>query len=130
MRLTPLLEVEKSLMKRLSLPGSTEWEPTERPLTTTKRRQSKEIAVNSTVAWKAAFTRMAEDRHSFDTDHLIDWDDPEDPGVLLHASNGDMKRLWAHPTIQAILDKQSIRLQESAGLYVAPPPALAWADRI
>ncbi|KAJ7242545.1 guanine nucleotide binding protein, alpha subunit [Mycena haematopus] len=118
MRLVPLLEVEKSLMKRLSLPGSTEWEPTERPLTTTKRRQSKEIAVNSTVAWKAAFTRMAEDRQSFDTDHLIDWDDPEDPGMLLHASNDDMKRLWAHPTVQAILDKQSIRLQESAGFFL------------
>ncbi|KAF7337758.1 hypothetical protein MSAN_02249600 [Mycena sanguinolenta] len=118
MRLLPLLEVEKSLMMRLSLPGSTEWEPTERPLTTSKRRQSKEIAVNSTVAWKAAFTRMAEDRQSFDTDHLIDWDDPEDPGVLLHGSNDDMKRLWAHPTVQAILDKQSIRLQESAGFFL------------
>ncbi|KAK7063702.1 guanine nucleotide binding protein, alpha subunit [Favolaschia claudopus] len=118
MRLMPLLEVEKNLMKRLSLPGSTEWEPTERPLTTTRRRQSKEIAVNSTVAWKAAFTRITEDRQSFDTDHLIDWDDPEDPGMALHTANDDMKRLWAHPTIQAILDKQSIRLQESAGFFL------------
>jgi guanine nucleotide-binding protein subunit alpha len=61
---------------------------------------------------------MAEDRQSFDTDHLVDWDDPEDPGVLLHARNDDMKRLWAHPTVQAILEKQSIRLQELAGLCV------------
>ncbi|KAJ6489666.1 guanine nucleotide binding protein, alpha subunit [Mycena vitilis] len=118
MRLVPLLDIEKGLLKRLSLPGSSEWEPTERPLATAKRRQSREIAVNSTVAWKAAFTRMAEDRQSFDTDHLVDWDDPEDPGVLLHTRNEDMKRLWAHPTVQAILEKQSIRLQELAGFFL------------
>ncbi|KAJ6541761.1 guanine nucleotide binding protein, alpha subunit [Mycena capillaripes] len=117
-RLLPLLDIEKSLLMRLSLPGSTEWEPTERPLAVAKRRQSKEIAVNSTVAWKAAFTRLTEDRQSFDTDHLVDWDDPEDPGVLLHARNDDMKRLWAHPTVQAILEKQSIRLQELAGFFL------------
>ncbi|KAJ6601209.1 guanine nucleotide binding protein, alpha subunit [Mycena vulgaris] len=117
-RLIPLLEIENNLMKQLSLPGSTESEPTERPLTTTpKKRQSREIAVNSTVAWKGAFTRST-GRESFDTDHLVDWDDPEDPGVLLHARSEDMKRLWEHPTVQAILEKQSIRLQELAGFFL------------
>ncbi|KAJ7664916.1 guanine nucleotide binding protein, alpha subunit [Mycena rosella] len=116
-RLAPLLDVEKDLMKRLSLPGSTEWEPTERPLTASPRkRQSRELAVNSTVAWKGAFARTG--RESFDTDHLVDWDDPEDPGVLLHARSEDMKRLWEHPTVQAILEKQSIRLQELAGFFL------------
>ncbi|KAJ7201405.1 guanine nucleotide binding protein, alpha subunit [Mycena pura] len=111
-RLLPLLEVEKSLMKRLSIPG--EWEATTRPLTS--RRRQGEIAVNSTVAWKGAFTRT--DRESIDTDHLVDWDDPEDPGVVLHACREDMKRLWEHPTVQAILEKQSIRLQEQAGFFL------------
>ncbi|KAJ7157203.1 guanine nucleotide binding protein, alpha subunit [Mycena filopes] len=114
-RLTSLLDIEKGLMKRLSLPGSTEWEPTERPLASPRKRQSREIAVNSTVAWKGAFTNG---RESFDTDHMVDWDDPEDPGVLLHARGEDMKRLWAHPTVQAILEKQSIRLQELAGFFL------------
>ncbi|KAJ7508495.1 guanine nucleotide binding protein, alpha subunit [Mycena galericulata] len=121
MRLLCLLDVEKDLMKRLSLPGSTEWEPTERPLTTTspRKRQSKEIAVNSTVAWKGAFTRMSESgRESFDTDDMVDWDDPQDAGVILHARRDDMKRLWEHPTVQAILEKQSIRLQELAGFFL------------
>ncbi|KAJ7146340.1 guanine nucleotide binding protein, alpha subunit [Mycena epipterygia] len=119
-RLASLLDVEKALMKRLSLPGSTEWEPTERPLTTAapKKRQSREIAVNSTVAWKGAFARTDSGRESFDTDNLVDWDDPEDPGVLLHARSEDMKRLWEHPTVQAILEKQSIRLQELAGFFL------------
>ncbi|KAJ7762359.1 guanine nucleotide binding protein, alpha subunit [Mycena maculata] len=116
-RLLPLLEVEKDLMKRLSLPGSTEVEPTERPVAgpSSKRRQSKEIAVNSTVAWKGAFTRS--NSGSSDTD-LVDWDDPQDPGVILHARSEDIKRLWAHPTVQAILEKQSIRLQELAGFFL------------
>ncbi|KAJ7492047.1 guanine nucleotide binding protein, alpha subunit [Mycena latifolia] len=119
MRLIPLLDVEKDLMKRLSLPGSTEWEPTERPLTSSPRkRQSREIAVNSTVAWKGAFVRTDSGRNSFDTDHLVDWEDPQDPGVILHARSEDMKRLWEHPTVQAILEKQSIRLQESAGFFL------------
>jgi hypothetical protein len=114
-RLLSVLDVEKALMRRLSLPGSTEWEPTERPLTqSARKRQSKELAVNSTVAWKGAFARKG--RESFDTDHVVDWDDPEDPGVSLHARSEDMKRLWEHPTVQAILEKQSIRLQELAGL--------------
>ncbi|KAJ7292708.1 guanine nucleotide binding protein, alpha subunit [Mycena rebaudengoi] len=114
MRLLPLLQVEEVLIKRLSLPGSMEREATERPLTTS--RKQKEPAVNSTVAWKAAFTRAG--RESFDSDHLVDWEDPDDPGVILHARREDMKRLWGHPTIQAILDRQSIRLQESAGFFL------------
>lgn len=119
MRLTSLLDVEKDLMKRLSLPGSVEWEPTERPLTSSPRkRQSRELAVNSTVAWKGAFTRPESGRNSCDTDHLVDWDDPADPGVLLHARSEDMKRLWEHPTVQAILEKQHIRLQELAGFFL------------
>ncbi|KAJ7757579.1 guanine nucleotide binding protein, alpha subunit [Mycena metata] len=112
-RLSSLLDIEKKLLKRLSLPGSTEWEPTERPMS--RKRQSREIAVNSAVAWKGAFTNG---RESFDSDHLVDWDDPEDPGILLHARSEDMKRLWAHPTVQAILEKQSIRLQELAGFFL------------
>ncbi|CAK5274050.1 unnamed protein product [Mycena citricolor] len=118
-RLQSLLEIEKSLLKRLSLPGSTEVEATERPLTT-RRRQSREVAINSSMPWKGAFARMTggSNRDSVDTDHLVDWDDPEDPGVVLHSLREDMKRLWEHPTVQAILERQSIRLQESAGFFL------------
>ncbi|KAJ6611514.1 guanine nucleotide binding protein, alpha subunit [Mycena sp. CBHHK59/15] len=120
-RLLPLLQIEEVLIKRLSLPGSTECEATERPMTmiSPKKRHSNELAVNSTVAWKGAFTRMeSTGRESFDTDRLVDWDDPDDPGVMLHARSEDMKRLWEHPTIQAILEKQAIRLQELAGFFL------------
>ncbi|KAJ7054033.1 guanine nucleotide binding protein, alpha subunit [Mycena amicta] len=118
-RLSSLRDVEKLLMKRLSVPG--ELEPTERPLASSSRRhQTREIAVNSSVAWQGAFRRLGETtgRESFDSGHLVDWDDPEDPGVVLHSCRDDIKRLWEHPTIQAILDKQSIRLQESAGFFL------------
>ncbi|KAF7302485.1 hypothetical protein HMN09_00882800 [Mycena chlorophos] len=119
MRLSSLLEVEQQLMKRLSVPG--EVEPTERPLASSSRRhQPRELAVNSTVVWQGVFRRTGDGngRESLDSDHLVDWDDPEDPGVKLHACRDDLKRLWEHPTVQAILEKQSIRLQESAGFFL------------
>ncbi|KAF7307491.1 hypothetical protein MIND_00543600 [Mycena indigotica] len=116
MRLVSLLDVEKLLMKRLSVPG--EVEPTERPMTSLSRRhQPKEIAVNSSVAWQGAFRRNGA-ATSNDGDNMIDWDDPDDPGVVLHSCRDDLKRLWEHPTVQAILDKQCIRLQESAGFFL------------
>ncbi|KAJ7608800.1 guanine nucleotide binding protein, alpha subunit [Roridomyces roridus] len=111
-RLLGLIDIEKDLMQRLSLPGSTEVEPTERPVSLRRR----ELAVNSTVAWKRAFSDPARD--SFDSDHLVDWDNPKDPGVVLHDRREDMKRLWEHPTVQAILEKQSIRLQEQGGFFL------------
>ncbi|KAF7360873.1 hypothetical protein MSAN_01116900 [Mycena sanguinolenta] len=81
--------------------------------------QIKEIVVNSSVAWKHVFMRDANvvGRDSIDT-NAIDWDAEDDPGPVLHARSEDMKRLWEHPTVRAILDRQGIRLQESAGFFL------------
>ncbi|KAJ7504961.1 guanine nucleotide binding protein, alpha subunit [Mycena galericulata] len=122
-RLIPLLQIEDVLVQRLSAPGmnnisghaaaSTSHTPIQIP-----RRAGKEVAVNSTVAWKSAFLRDGTGRESFDTQHAVDWDDPADPGPLLHARAADMRRLWAHPTVHAILERQGVRLQELPGFFL------------
>ncbi|KAG1729174.1 guanine nucleotide binding protein, alpha subunit [Suillus occidentalis] len=38
-----------------------------------------------------------------DSADLIDWSDPDDPGVVLNACAEDMKRLWTDPVIQALM---------------------------
>jgi len=122
MRLAPLLQVEEVLTRRLTPSGSREFEPTQLapvknlPYSERSRRIVKEVAVNSTTQWKGAFNRAVNARDSFDSDRAIDWDDPKDPGVVLHACCEDMIRLWNDPTVKALLETQNLRLQEMAGL--------------
>ncbi|KAK7060024.1 guanine nucleotide binding protein, alpha subunit [Favolaschia claudopus] len=128
--LYPLLELHDTLSRRLATPdssssSSSEDAPTPSslrppPLLSIFRRRAggKELAVNSNVAWKTAFMRDGSNRDSFSTDDVVDWDDAEDPGVLLHERADDLRKLWAHPTVHAILDRQGIRLQESGGFFL------------
>lgn len=46
----------------------------------------------------------------------IDFDDPSDPGVILHACSDDMIRLWNDTTVKKLLSLQRIRLEDMAGL--------------
>lgn len=62
--------------------------------------------------------RDGSERESFATQDAVDWEDPTDPGMVLHERAEDLRRLWAHPTVHAALEHQGIRLQESGGLYV------------
>ncbi|KAJ7029794.1 guanine nucleotide binding protein, alpha subunit [Mycena alexandri] len=123
-RLLPLLDVEDALTRRLATLDvdhlHTTPEPARGPLISNifRRRAGKEIEVNSAVAWKSAFMRDPGGRESFDTQNAVDWDDTEDPGPLLHARSEDMQRLWTHPTVRAILDRQGIRLQETSGFFL------------
>ncbi|KAJ6614408.1 guanine nucleotide binding protein, alpha subunit [Mycena sp. CBHHK59/15] len=104
-RLLPLLQMEDVLARRLALPDF-------------GHRSTEEVAVNSTVAWKGAFLPKQAERESFDTQQAVDWDDPTGPGEAMYARSADMKRLWAHPTVQTILERQGIRLQESPGFFL------------
>ncbi|KAJ7085616.1 guanine nucleotide binding protein, alpha subunit [Mycena crocata] len=122
-RLLPLLQIEDALARRLGAPETRTSldvppSPSSSRMMAPRRRAGKEVAVNSTGAWKRAFMRETEERESFDTEHAIDWDDPDDPGALLHARAEDMQRLWAHPAIRTMLDHQGIRLEESPGFFL------------
>ncbi|KAJ7633624.1 guanine nucleotide binding protein, alpha subunit [Mycena polygramma] len=125
-RLLPLLQIEDTLKLRLASPDIENFQelaPTSAARgqtisTIPRRRAGKEIAVNSTVPWKSTFMRGTTGRESFDTQNVVDWDDVEDPGPILHARSEDMQRLWTNPTVRAILNRQGIRLQESPGFFL------------
>ncbi|KAJ6590545.1 guanine nucleotide binding protein, alpha subunit [Mycena vulgaris] len=124
-RLSPLIHVEEVLMQRLIPSGPDKSDAarlaqlTNIPYSERPRNVIREVAVNSTNQWKDVFTRlMASDRESFNSEKAIDWDDPTDPGVVLHALAEDMKALWNHQTVQALLVRQNLRLQEAAGFFL------------
>jgi guanine nucleotide-binding protein subunit alpha len=119
MRLLPLLEVEEILTRRLATLEDAPSTPRPQTLSTIfRRRPGNEVAVNSTVPWKSAFMRDTSGRESFATEDAVDWEDPEDPGIVLYERAEDMRHLWEHPTVRAVLERQRIRLQESPGLCV------------
>jgi hypothetical protein len=125
MRLSPLIQIEEVLMQRLIPSGPDKSDAarlaqlTNIPYSEHPRNVNREVAVNSGTQWKTVFTRLvSSDKDSFDSEKAIDWEDPNDPGVVLHALAEDMKALWNHQTVQALLVRQNLRLQEAAGLYV------------
>lgn len=112
-RLSPLLEIEKSMIRQLS------------PVSSRRKSSGKspfalnEVAVNSATTWKECFQKLIKhERDSFDSGTLVDWDDPNDPGRVLHACSEDMILLWSDAVIQELLTKLGLRLREQAGLCV------------
>lgn len=122
MRLLPLQQVEENLLRRLSSAASSQLEATHlSPVTnipySSKAGKQKEITVNSTSQWKDAFGRLLTTaRTSFQSIEHIDFEDPNDPGVVLHACADDMIQLWNDPTIKALLSARKQRLEDMAGL--------------
>ncbi|EED84472.1 candidate G-protein alpha subunit [Postia placenta Mad-698-R] len=121
MRLSPLVQVEQALVRKLTPPGSTEFEATH--LTNVSNYQytprTKEVAVNSQFAWKHMFSRFLPDsRDSMDSEEGINWDDPQDPGRIIYACGEDMIRLWNDETIKALLKSLNIRLADQPGFFL------------
>lgn len=90
MRLSPLLQVENSLWSRFSPEDGAQMHLAS--ITNTPITRTKEAYVHSALAWKSAFSRLmssSTSRSSVDSEQGIDWDDPKDPGVILHNSAGD-----------------------------------------
>ncbi|KAJ6602266.1 guanine nucleotide binding protein, alpha subunit [Mycena sp. CBHHK59/15] len=113
MRLSSLRPIEDILTQRLALPGAADFG------STTSQRPMKEVAVNSMTGWKGVITRaQGEGRECFDIQHMVGWDDPEDPGTAINEQRNAMKRLWQNPAVHAILESQGIRLKESSGFFL------------
>ena len=126
MRLAPLQQVEEALLRKLSPPGSIDFEAThlapvtDLPYSTRSSKFTREVAVHSNSQWKGAFSRfMASVRTSLDSMDVDFTSDPNDPGVVLNACADDMIRLWTDPTIQSLLKVYKVRLEDKAGLYVS-----------
>ncbi|KAJ3985781.1 guanine nucleotide binding protein, alpha subunit [Lentinula detonsa] len=119
-RLSALLQIEDLLTRRLTPKDYSEVGTTQlAPVYPLKHVQT-ELAINSSVPWKQRFDRLV---GKGDTERMIiDWDDPNDPGKTLHACGEDMIRLWKHPLVQQMLEKQNLRLEEMAGFFLDSLP--------
>ncbi|CAK5272243.1 unnamed protein product, partial [Mycena citricolor] len=122
MRLSPLIQVEEILMQRLIPVGPDTSDAarlaqlTSVPYAERPRNVLREVAVNSAMPWKDVFERLVtSDKDSFDSEKAVDWEDPNDPGPILNALAKDMAALWENSTVQALLERQNLRLQEAAG---------------
>ncbi|KIL57705.1 hypothetical protein M378DRAFT_27866 [Amanita muscaria Koide BX008] len=120
LRLVPLLEIEKRLLHRLTPAGSGEVEATQLSYTERSRAFFKELAINAAVKWKDAFVRSDYDwdRESLNSEEAIDWDNPNDPGAVLHACSTDMIKLWNSTEARKILEIQNLRIEELAGFFL------------
>ncbi|KAJ3782201.1 guanine nucleotide binding protein, alpha subunit [Lentinula aff. detonsa] len=119
-RLSTLLQIEDLLTRRLTPKDYSEVGTTQLAPAYPLKHVQTELAINSSVPWKQRFDRLV---GKGDTERMIiDWDDPNDPGKTLHACGEDMIRLWKHPLVQQMLEKQNLRLEEMAGFFLDSLP--------
>ncbi|KAI6045255.1 G-protein alpha subunit-domain-containing protein [Pisolithus marmoratus] len=112
MRLAPLGQVEAALIKKILPPGQTS--PAE-------DSSLHEVCINSNSGWKSALSRIVgngDNRKSCDTADMINWTDPDDPGVVMHACAEDMKRLWSDPIIKRLMEVEKMRPEDMAGFFL------------
>ncbi|KAI0674434.1 G-alpha-domain-containing protein [Trametes maxima] len=122
LRLSPLVQVEETLIRKLTPAGSGEMEATQLLCMSSGgshaervRALDRELAVNSQFAWKGVFHKMI-GRTSQDGE--ADAGDPDDPSLVLHACAEDMITLWDDPVIKALLRAQGIRLEDMPGFFL------------
>ncbi|KAJ8462748.1 hypothetical protein ONZ45_g17823 [Pleurotus djamor] len=124
LRLAPLISLEETLRRCLAPGGSVELEATHMPNPQTSsylersRNITREVAVHSMSPWKTAFNKIKDGvRGSMESEEdIIDWNNPNDPGIILSACREDMMSLWGDPVVQKLLQRKGLRLEEMAGL--------------
>ncbi|KAG6920056.1 hypothetical protein DXG01_010124 [Tephrocybe rancida] len=125
MRLSPLQQVEETLLRKMTPAGSAEFEATHLspltnlPYSVRNGGAPTELALNSLTPWKSAFNKLlaTSTRASIDSQE-IDFDDPKDPGVVLNACKDDINTLWTDPTIKELLSVKKLRLQDLGGFFL------------
>ncbi|KAF8067667.1 guanine nucleotide binding protein, alpha subunit [Lyophyllum atratum] len=122
MRLSPLLQVEQALIRRLTPVGGATNQTLLNPDTSYADRSkslAREVAIQSGSAWKGAVTKLlsGDSARSF-SEPTTNWNDPNDPGVVLNACAQDISLLWSDPMVKQLLNRQKLRLEEMAGFFL------------
>jgi hypothetical protein len=120
-RLSPLVQVEEALVRKLQISSGQESAVSVRAQEQLGIVQ-RELAVHSASGWKGNFVAriLAGNQAKDDGDgDGIDWDDPNDPGRVIHACRDDMMRLWDDLIVRELLDAKQMRMQEMSGLCAA-----------
>ncbi|KAI0032612.1 guanine nucleotide binding protein, alpha subunit, partial [Vararia minispora EC-137] len=117
-RLSPLVQVEEALVRRLQISSGQE------NVVSVRAQEhagivGREIAVHSASGWKGNFVaRMLAGKQKTDDGDGIDWDDPDDPGRVIHACKDDMIGLWEDPIVRELLETKQMRMQEMSGFFL------------
>ncbi|KAG6884791.1 hypothetical protein C0993_008281 [Termitomyces sp. T159_Od127] len=116
MRLAPLLQVEQALIQRLTPEGSTETEATLHEASYADRSKNllREIAINSTRAWKETLCRPS--RSDQQNEKASEAHDSGDPSIVLNACAQDIQILWNDSLVRTLLKEHNIHMEEVAGL--------------
>lgn len=118
MRLAPLLQVEQALIQRLTPERSTETETTlhdrEASYADRSKHLVKEVAINSTRAWKETFDQSSCSNKL--SEKASDAHNSSDPSVVLNACVQDIQILWNDSSVKTLLKGHNIHMEEVAGL--------------
>ncbi|KAG6812553.1 hypothetical protein H0H92_002322 [Tricholoma furcatifolium] len=125
MRLLPIQQVEENLLRKMRPASHAELEQahlssvTNLPQASRRGVANNELALNSLTPWKSAFNKLlaSSNRGSLDSEE-IDFDDPNDPGVILSACKDDIIALWTDAAIQEMLSAKKMRLQDMGGFFL------------
>lgn len=108
MRLSPVLHIESALVRKLN--GGTDWPNTKNG--NASLQQPTEVSVRG-QGWKKAFQSHRHQSAKANAGDGIDWDDREDPGVILNACRNEMMALWNNQRVRDVLKRQKILLEDS-----------------
>ncbi len=121
-RLLPLRHIEALLIAKLVPPNEDEvtdtgFSPSSHQYYGLESRQQKEVSVRSGVCWKRA---LAKGKSSASGRPLsagnTGLETPDEATVVLYQCRHDMLSLWHDPTVQDILRRRKVRLEEQPGL--------------
>ncbi|KAJ3567872.1 hypothetical protein NP233_g6079 [Leucocoprinus birnbaumii] len=118
-RLSPLLHVEQSLLNQFcpSSPGGQDNVRSTPELS--KKGSFREIAVNSAIQWKESFGKLVRGDGLDSSTGPQGRNNPDDPVPLLQACRDDMILLWNDTTVQDMLYKMKVNMEDHASLYVS-----------
>lgn len=117
-RLLPLRHIENLLIAKLA--------PNEDQMSnvqsfqdpSSRRRSEQEVFVRPGVGWHSLFTRKHKDSSRPISADGIGLDTQDEHQSVLSSCRYDIMTLWEHPTVQKILKRKKIRLEEQPGLFV------------
>ncbi|KDQ18140.1 hypothetical protein BOTBODRAFT_155240 [Botryobasidium botryosum FD-172 SS1] len=122
MRLSPLLQVEESLIRKLA--PEDEDEPTHLgEWRTVGESGTREYFINS-ASWKKALGKITNGKRpsaESSTSSLSSGstsEDRSDPYYILQTFRDDMISLWTDPEVRQILQEKNVRLQDSPGFFL------------
>ncbi|KAF9514520.1 hypothetical protein BS47DRAFT_1328920 [Hydnum rufescens UP504] len=115
LRLSPLLQIERGLVKSMglpddSLPGS--------PSFPSSPIQDQEYFVRPNTGWMSNLLGRWSGNRVTQIHGSIDPDDPDDPGHIVAACGVDIMELWNSPFVQAVLQQGSLRIEDEGGFFL------------